>query len=271
MSVYAVLNQKGGVGKTTLALNLAYEWASRGLRVLVVDVDKQAAATSTLIAHDLDPAALTLADVLADTGRSGRGAELLEAVRPADDQWAGIEVVAASLDLEDVWSSLKPGLVFRLRRALDDADAALRWDRVILDGPPDLGPGTVAACVAADAVVVPTRPERMSLHGVARTVETLAVVRRDMRPDVRLAGIVATAVDRRLVEHRTRVEEAREVYEDDVLDVVIPHRLLSDEASGAGVPAAAMTSAAAAEALGGAYSALATELDTRVAAWGVQL
>ncbi len=260
MPVYAVLNQKGGVGKTTLALNLAHVWASRGLSVLVIDLDKQAAATSALVAELDEQTTCTIADVLRDYERDATA--LTAAVRPADPHWCGIDVVPSSLDLEDVWASTAPGLIFRLRRAIDSADLSERYDRVVIDGPPDLGPATVAACVAADAVIVPTRPERMSLHGVARTVETVAVVRRDMRPDVALAGIVPVAVDGRLSEHTARVAELARIYGDDVTRTRVPHRLKSDQASGAGKPAAQLDGPAG-TAMSTIYAELADELDTR--------
>lgn len=258
MPVWAVLNQKGGVGKTTIALNLAHTWAAAGHRVLVVDVDKQAAATATLHAADLELDTTTIADVLRAPDRESSTA-LADALLPTEPAWGTVELVPASLDLEDVWSSAKPGIVFRLRRALDEADAHTRWDHVLLDGPPDLGPGAVAACVAADLVIVPTRPERMSMHGVARTVETVAVVRRDMRPDVRLAGIVPVAVQAQLNEHTYRVEDLRRIYGEQVTRTVIPHRLKADEASGAGLPAAALAGPAGA-AMTQVYTDLAHEL-----------
>lgn len=267
MTVVAVLNQKGGVGKTTLAVNLAHQWASQGLRVLVVDVDKQAAASATLLEEGVLDVDVTLADLLRAedatvVDRAVRIHRFQSAVREVDPQWGPLQLVPASLDLEDVWASTKPGLVFRLRRIIDEASAD-GWDRVILDGPPDLGPGTVAACVAADAVVVPTRPERMSLQGVARTVETVNVVRRDMRPDVQLAGIVPVAVDRRLVEHQARVAELQAIYGRVVTETVVPHRLRSDEASGAGVPAASLAGDAGAT-FSDVYAGLCKELDDRI-------
>jgi len=262
MTVFAVLNQKGGVGKTTLTLNLAHQWAAQGLKVLVVDVDKQAAATASLVAEDLDTESVTIADVLReDQWRAST--RLSDATRMADRQWGPLWLVPAALDLEDVWTSSKPGLVFRLRRALDEGDAHSMYDRVILDGPPDLGPGTVAAAVAADAVVIPTRPERMSMHGVARTVETVRVVQRDMRPDVQLAGIVPVAVDTRLREHLFRLDELQRLYGDD-LTTAVPHRLKSDEASGAGQPAATLDGLAG-PVLAATYASLCKELDERTA------
>jgi chromosome partitioning protein len=263
VSVYAVLNQKGGVGKTTLALNLAHTWATRGLTVLVVDVDKQGAASASLLEDDVTFDHYTLADVLRAADKIDSPVTLADAVQLADLEWAGIRVVPASLDLEDVWSTTKPGMIFRLRRALDESGASAAFDRVILDGPPDLGMGTVAAAVAADYVIIPTRPERMSMHGVARTVETVDVVRRDLRPDVRLVGVIPVAVDARVNEHAQRVAELGRVYGDLVTDTIVPHRLRSDEASGAGLPAALLDGPAG-PAMASTYAALCDELDTRV-------
>jgi chromosome partitioning protein len=255
MTVWAVLNQKGGVGKTSLALNLADAWARQGLRVLLIDVDPQASATTSLIARDLDRTTdRTLVDVLRD-------AQPLNALR-ADPAWGypqGIDLIPAALNLEDVWASQSPGLVFRLRNALELATG--EYDQIICDGPPDLGPGTVSAAVAADHVIIPTRPERMSLAGVARTVETVGLIRRDMAPRVALAAIVPMALDSRLSEHKARMQELIDAY-GEVITAPVPHRLRSDEASGTGGPARSLAGPAG-SVLGDVYNALATELALR--------
>jgi chromosome partitioning protein len=252
--VIAFLNQKGGVLKTTV--NVAERLARRNLRVLVMDIDKQAAATSTMLAEEPSAEDRTLADVLR------LELSLDSAIMPTDPQWGGVELVPASLDLEDVWASNKPSLVFRLRRAIDEAELNERYDYVLLDGPPDLGPGCVSAVIAADHVVVPFRPERMAMQGVARTVETVDVVRRDMRHEVQLTAVLAAAVDRQLGEHRNRIDEAERLYGVKLARTLIPHRLKSDEASGYGLPAAALQGPAG-TALGGAYDEFADELIER--------
>jgi chromosome partitioning protein len=269
--VVAFLNQKGGVLKTTVTVNVAERLARRGQRVLVIDVDKQAAATSTLVADDLSDEDPTLADVLR------RGLSLDAAIIPTDPQWGGVDLIPASLDLEDVWASGKPALVFQLHRAIDEAELNKRYDWVLLDGPPDLGPGCVSAVIGADWVVIPFRPERMAMHGVARTVETIDVVRRDMRQGVELVLVLPAAADVNLNEHKIRIDDAQRLYGDKVATVevtdeatgqrkvvplVIPHRLKSDEASGFGIPSASLQGPAG-EALGGAYDAVADELIER--------
>ncbi|WP_020393466.1 ParA family protein [Kribbella catacumbae] len=256
MPVIAFLNQKGGVLKTTVTVNVAERLARRGLRVLVIDVDKQAAATSTLLAEEPTVDDRTLADVLRNEH------SLDTAIVPTDPPWGGVELVPASLDLEDVWASNKPSLVFRLRRAIDEAELTSRYDYVLLDGPPDLGPGCVSAVIAADHVVVPFRPERMAMHGMARTAETVDVVRRDMRSEVQLTAVLAAAADTRLGEHQNRIDEAASLYGDKLARTVIPHRLKSDEASGFGIPAGSLQGPAG-EALGIAYDAFADELIER--------
>ncbi|WP_053207937.1 ParA family protein [Jiangella muralis] len=261
MTALAVANQKGGVGKTTTTLNLAYTWSSRGETVLVIDCDKQAAATKTVIADANVRADLpTLADALGPTGRTNVG--LVDVIVRADAQWGGVDIVPASLDLEDVWKSARPDLVFWLRRAVAETGVGEKYDRVLFDCPPDLGPGMVSAALAADTVIIPTHPERMSLDGVADTVEMVDVLRRDFEPELRVSAIVPLAVDRRVNEHVERLDEVRRLYGELVTRAVIPHRVKSDEASGAGAPAAWLAGDAG-RALSTAYGDLAKELDER--------
>jgi chromosome partitioning protein len=263
MSTYAIANQKGGVGKTTTAVNLSHTWARAGLRVLVVDVDPQAAATTSLIAEELPEDTRFLSDLLwKDRAPS-------VTVVQADRHWGlvinslanvehRIDVIPAGLDLADIWSLNAPGLQFRLRNAL--AQIQDRYDRVIYDCPPDLGAGTVSALVAADLVIVPTRTERMALTGVARTVETVQIIGREMSHAV-MAAIVPVAVDMRVRAHQDRVDDIARLYPK-LITPPIPHRLKSDEASDAGSPAQ-MLKGNAGVALELAYKDLARVIDAR--------
>jgi len=269
MSIWACANQKGGVGKTSVALNLAHEWSLQGLTVLVVDVDPQACATHTLI--ESRAATPTLADVLRapDAAMPNVLRDTTHAADPAWGSSGGIDVIPSALNLDDIWASQTPGVVYKLRHALRDIptggspSAAAAYDRVILDCAPDLRQGVVSAIIAADYVIIPTQPERTSLQGTARTVDTLRVIRQDMAKDVELAGIVPTLYDARLSEVKLRMLELGQTYGDDVTEQVIPDRPRSKEASGAGVPAKALGGPAG-EALSAAYAGLAAELDKRV-------
>jgi len=272
-TVIAFANQKGGVGKTSMTINLADAWVRQGLRVLVVDVDPQAAATASLLGRDAEDGDLTLSDIL----RVDRAAAMAGIQAPAP--WGlttetglgmgqRIDVIPSSLNLSDVWASASPGLVFRLRNALDVI--AHEYDRILIDCPPDLWTGTVSAIVAAHYTVIPTRPELRSLAGVARTVETVGIIGRDMAPPsprlpVSLAAIVPLAVDARVTEHKARLAELCETYGDLMTNSFLPHRLRSDEASGSGGPARSLLGNAG-RVLGDCYAALAIELDSRMAA-----
>jgi chromosome partitioning protein len=218
--VYAIANQKGGVGKTTTAVNVAACIAEAGYPTLLVDVDPQANATVGLgLAKDLVP---SLYEVLAGD------ADAADAIRPSDV--AGLSVLPAGPDLAGANMELPriEGSENRLRDALAGVRDAYAF--TILDCPPSLGPLTVNALVAADRVIVPVQTEYFALEGLAGLLDTLELVQRELNPRLTIAGMLLTMHDARTRLARDVEREVREHFPALVFDTVIPRNVRIGEA-----------------------------------------
>jgi chromosome partitioning protein len=225
-TVYAIANQKGGVGKTTTAVNVSACIAEAGYRTLVVDVDPQANATVGL---GVDRArAPGLYEVLA--GESPIG----EAV--TSTRIAGLELVPAGAGLAGANIELPriAGFEARLRECLEPVRENYRF--VLLDCPPSLGPLTVSALVAADRVIVPVQTEYFALEGLAGLLDTLALVQRELNPRLTIAGMILTMHDGRTRLGRDVEREVREHFPDLVFSTVIPRNVRVGEAPSYGLP-----------------------------------
>ena len=186
-TVYAIANQKGGVGKTTSAVNLAACTSAEGEQTLLVDLDPQCNATVALGGgRDLHPSSY---DCL--TG----DVSVAEAARPAgpDNLW----LVPASRDLAGAAVELPriDGSETRLRERLGPVRE--RFAVTLLDCPPALGPVSVNALTAADRVVVPVQAEYLALEGLVQFLETLGMIRRELNPQLEVAGLLITMHDER--------------------------------------------------------------------------
>jgi chromosome partitioning protein len=220
--VIALCNQKGGVGKTTLTVNLADTLAQVGRRVLLVDCDPQANATAHLGIEDTP--AWTLNDVLTvdPATRQVAPGVLAQAVVPAGEGWSGVELVAAELPLASREQDQDLGREYRLRIAMEGTLDT--WDVVLLDCPPSLGQLTVNALTAADAALLVTEPRAASVEGLAQMTRTVATVRKHFNDGLRLAGVV---VNRYRADRRDRVdwaEQLRADYGEHLVEPFIPER-----------------------------------------------
>ncbi|HSD77016.1 MAG TPA: ParA family protein [Solirubrobacteraceae bacterium] len=225
-TVYAIANQKGGVGKTTTAVNVAACIAEAGYPTLLVDVDAQANATVGLgRPKHLEP---SLYDVL--RGDAAVGDALVET------DIDGLLLLPASPDLAaaNVELPRQPGSETRLRDAL--APVRDRFAYVILDCPPSLGPLTVNALVAADRVIVPVQTEYFALEGLAGLLDTLALIQRELNPRLAVAGMLLTMHDGRTRLARDVEREVREHFPELVFDTVIPRNVRIGEAPSFGRP-----------------------------------
>lgn len=219
MSIFAVANQKGGVGKTTTVVNLGAYLGALGARVLLVDCDAQANTTGFL---GVSPTGPTLYDVLlgdadpeaAIVATSTKGVELL----PATPDLAGADIELLNAEVPNEVLSL----------AL--AGLADRYPYVFLDCPPSLGLVTVNALVAADAVLVPVQCEYLALEGLARLMNTLDRVRAQWNPDLQIFGLVMTMFDARTVLSHQVADEVRKHYPTLTFNTVIPRNVRLSEA-----------------------------------------
>ena len=249
-AVYAIANQKGGVGKTTTAVNVASCVAGQGNQVLLVDLDQQANATVALgLERDASPGSY---DCLVGSS------SVAEAARPAgpDNLW----VVPASRDLAGASVELPrlERMETRLRERLGPVRE--RFALTLLDCPPSLGPVTVNALAAADRVLVPVQAEYLALEGLVQFLDTLEMVRRELNPTLVLTGVVITMHDERTRLANDVEAELRAHLPELVFDTVIPRSVRVAEAPSYGLP---VTEHAPASRGAIAYRALAKELASR--------
>jgi chromosome partitioning protein len=225
-TIYAIANQKGGVGKTTTAVNVAACIAAAGYETLVVDVDPQGNATVGLGAsREAGPGVY---DVLAGD------VEARDAVRPTGIAHLSMLVSTPALAGATVELPRLPGSETRLRDALEPLRNAYAF--ILLDCPPSLGPLTVNALVAAERVIVPVQTEYFALEGLAGLLDTLALIQRELNPRLTVAGMLLTMHDARTKLAQDVEREVREHFSALVFDTVIPRNVRLSEAPSYGLP-----------------------------------
>jgi chromosome partitioning protein len=221
--VYAFANQKGGVGKTTTAINLAACLAEAGERALVVDLDPQANATSGLGMRANGTSTYDLLDgaPLGELAKPTRFENLY--LVPSRPELAGAAVELAQREDGDRY----------LAEALHDAAG---FDFVLLDCPPSLGALTVNALAAADRVIVPVQTEYYALEGLAQLVQSINLIKARLNPALAIAGVLLTMADSRTRLSSEVEAEVRRHFGDLVFDAVVPRSVRVAEAPSHGLP-----------------------------------
>jgi chromosome partitioning protein len=220
-SVLAIVNQKGGVGKTTTAVNLGAALAASGQATLLVDCDAQSNATRSL---GVTAPARTLYDALVGSPPVPLGEVIVRDVEP------GLDLVPASPGLAGAEVELvgMPGRESRLRAALGKVTEG--YDYVLLDCPPSLGLVSVNALVAADGIIVPVQCEYLSLEGLGLLTRSLALVRERMNAELRIAGVLLTMYDPRTNLAAEVVAEVGRHFPSERFETVIPRSVRLAEA-----------------------------------------
>ena len=226
--IYALANQKGGVGKTTTAVNVGAYLAWVGQRVLIVDIDPQANATSSLgvdklavqvSTYDLLIHGVPLTRVAQSTSQPALN------LAPSSPALAGATVELVNL----------PQREYRLHRALAGLDR--QYDYVLIDCPPSLGILTVnGLTAAADGVIIPVQCEYLALEGLSQLARAIELVRRALNPRLRLRGLVMTMYDARTTLSRQVVEEVQQHFPGRVFNTIIPRSVRLSEAPSYGEP-----------------------------------
>ena len=228
VKIYALANQKGGVGKTTTAVNLGAYLSTAGLQVLIVDVDPQSNATSSL-SIDKNRVPLSMYDVLVNR----------EPVAKAivSTEWKHLDVAPASPHLAGAEVELVNEIAreFLLKKALDPVLET--YDYMLIDCPPSLGLLTVNALTTAfDGVIVPVQCEYLALEGLTELLNTIRLVRENLNPKLVIRGMLMTMYDGRTNLAQQVVEEVKKHFGNQVFNTIIPRNVRLGEAPSFGQP-----------------------------------
>ncbi len=221
--IVTVFNQKGGVGKTTTVVNLSVALASKGQKVLVIDMDPQANATSGLgVEQNREP---MIYDVLT-------GSDSIDAIVASE---SGVDVLPSGGDLAGIEMEItaQKDWQFSLKRALEPVRE--NYDYIILDSPPSLGVLSLMSLTASDGILIPVQCEYYALEGVTQLMKTIELVKTNFNPDLEIEGVVMCMFDGRTNLSIQVVDEVKKYFKSKVMHTMIPRNVRLAEAPSFGM------------------------------------
>ena len=232
MQVISVINQKGGVGKTTTAINLAAGLALQEKKILVIDLDPQGNATTGLGLSNLENSSDTIYGAL-------NGAKLISEVIKKT-QYKNLDIITSTVDLSglevETASDKERAFILKVKLAAFLNDSRELYDYILIDCPPSLSLLTVMALVSSNSLVVPLQTEFFALEGVTQLMKTIERIKVNLNPELKIRGILLTMYDKRNKLSAQVEKEARDYFKEKVYETIIPRNVRLSEAPSHGMP-----------------------------------
>ena len=230
--IISVINQKGGVGKTTTVINLAAGLSLQGKKILVIDLDPQGNATTGLGMSNTENSNQTIYSVL---NRSKNISEVIQRTNFANLDLISSNVDLSGLEVETATDSRKAFILRdQIMPYLNDSGAS--YDHILIDCPPSLNLLTIMSLVASNSLVVPLQTEFFALEGVTQLMKTIGRIKNNLNPDLYIRGILLTMYDKRNKLSSEVEKEARDYFKEKVYQTVVPRNVRLSEAPSHGLP-----------------------------------
>jgi len=230
--IISIINQKGGVGKTTTVINLAAGISMQGKKILVIDLDPQGNATTGLGMSNTDSSDQTIYSVLNGTKK------IAEVVKKT--KFENLDLITSNVDLSglevETAGDSRRAFILKDELALILNDSRACYSHIIIDCPPSLSLLTIMALVASDSLVVPLQAEFFALEGLTQLMKTIERIKNNLNPELSIRGILLTMYDRRNKLSGEVEKEARNYFKEKVYQTVVPRNVRLSEAPSHGVP-----------------------------------